>query len=90
LGKFFDHTNGFIDGALQDNSKAIFFIHCFAGISRSSTVLSAYLMHSKGVSREEALEMIRANRAKCNPNSGFVEQLKQYENKLKRLAKEKS
>ena len=84
LGKFFDETNGFIEGALEEQPEARFLIHCFAGISRSSTVLSAYLMHSKGVGREEALDMIRVNRKKANPNSGFVEQLKAYESRLQR------
>ena len=51
LGKFFDETNSFIDDAIKEKPDAKFLIHCFAGISRSSTVLSAYLMHSQRITR---------------------------------------
>ena len=82
LGKFFDETNSFIENSLKENSDAKFLIHCFAGISRSSTVLSAYLMHSQRLTREQAIELIREFRPQANPNKGFVEQLKYYEGKL--------
>ena len=82
LGKFFDETNGFIDAALKKNPDSKFFIHCFAGISRSSTVLSAYLMHSKKITRLQALEKIRVNRKQANPNTGFVDQQIAYEMKI--------
>ena len=53
--------------------------HCFAGISRSSTVCIAYLMNSKKIKKDEALSLIRVNRPQANPNQGFVTQLQAYQ-----------
>ncbi|KAG6856937.1 hypothetical protein H0H87_011923 [Tephrocybe sp. NHM501043] len=50
-------------------------VHCHAGVSRSATVVAAYLMYSKNLDRETALEMIRNVRPSIEPNEGFLRQL---------------
>lgn len=73
----FKITNRFIDEALEKEGKVL--IHCQAGISRSSTVLCAYLMKSLGLSREDAFAKISAVRSIVRPNPGFWRQLQVYE-----------
>ena len=57
-------------------------VHCNAGISRSSTIVAAYLMQELGVGLDDALAMIRAARPVIKPNDGFMVQLRQYEEAL--------
>ena len=50
-----------------------------AGISRSSTIVTAYLMSISTLTAEEALSVVRHCRKIANPNYGFQKQLKEYE-----------
>ncbi|KAL7105150.1 hypothetical protein ACP275_07G026700 [Erythranthe tilingii] len=58
-------------------------VHCFAGRSRSATVVVAYLMYKNGMSFSEALEYVKIQRAVASPNSGFILQLHEYERALR-------
>eukprot|EP01112_Ceratiomyxa_fruticulosa_P009760 TRINITY_DN2558_c0_g1_i3.p1 TRINITY_DN2558_c0_g1~~TRINITY_DN2558_c0_g1_i3.p1 ORF type:complete len:219 (+),score=37.77 TRINITY_DN2558_c0_g1_i3:161-817(+) len=51
---------------------------CSAGVSRSPTVLLAFLM-SKGMTLKEAYELVRSKRKQIAPNPGFWRQLLKYE-----------
>ncbi len=53
----------------------IVYVHCNAGISRSPTIVAAYLMKYINVSHTTALEMIKTTRPKIKPNPGFIKQL---------------
>jgi len=48
------------------------------GISRSATVIAAYLMFRHGFTPEEAITWLRIRRSIVNPNYGFREQLEDY------------
>lgn len=50
-------------------------IHCEQGISRSATVLAAYLMKEERLHSQEAINYIRRFRPIIDPNPGFKEQL---------------
>jgi len=67
----------FISEALSQNASIL--VHCNAGVSRSATVIIGYLIHTHGMSYKDAFSLVKEKRSKINPNSGFVEQLKQYE-----------
>ncbi|XP_054165532.1 dual specificity protein phosphatase MPK-4-like [Oppia nitens] len=54
-------------------------VHCHAGISRSSTVVTAYLMNKYDKPFVEALDMVRIKRPFISPNIGFRDQLRLYE-----------
>ncbi|BFZ54027.1 hypothetical protein PYCC9005_001058 [Savitreella phatthalungensis] len=73
----FRHTHAFIRDAVEQGGNCL--IHCQAGISRSSTVLCAFLMSSEGLTRDEAFRLIKHRRRQVRPNEGFWEQLKVYE-----------
>ncbi|CAI7900335.1 unnamed protein product [Closterium sp. NIES-53] len=58
-------------------------VHCFAGRSRSVTVVVAYLMARRAMTVDEALLLVRGLRPEANPNAGFVQQLREWEEQLR-------
>lgn len=58
------------------------FVHCVAGISRSSLVTTAYLMWRDRCTRDEALARIRTRRPIAEPNQVFMELLAEWEKTL--------
>lgn len=77
----FEEAFEFIDKA-RSHKKGVL-IHCFAGLSRSVTVAVAYLMHLKGISRDDALALVRQARPAARPNDGFLNELAVYEETLR-------
>jgi hypothetical protein len=59
------------------------YIHCAAGISRSSYFTTAMLMHMLNIEFDRALEILRASRPVADPNSGFTQHLKDLEPHLR-------
>ncbi|KAJ1527410.1 hypothetical protein ONE63_007392 [Megalurothrips usitatus] len=60
------------------------YVHCNAGVSRSPTVVIAYLIAHRGLSYGEASALVKERRPSTNPNPGFVKQLLAFEDKLKK------
>ena len=58
-------------------------VHCFAGVSRSTTLVAAYLIRTRGLSTDDAISCIRSLRPQVNPNSGFVAQLRVWEERVR-------
>lgn len=56
-------------------------VHCEQGMSRSATVVVAYLMRKRGLGRDKALAFVNAQR-KIQPNPGFMAQLETWESNL--------
>ena len=79
LKRFFQETADFIDEALLSGGKV--YVHCQMGISRSSTIVLAYLMIKKGWTAQEAVRTVRARR-QIIPNDGFLRQLCQLNEEL--------
>jgi protein-tyrosine phosphatase len=46
-------------------------VHCFAGVSRSATVVIAYLMQEHGLTYHAAMKLVKSKRPFINPNEGF-------------------
>lgn len=53
-------------------------VHCQAGCSRSVALVAAYIMATRRITPEQAVEMIKARREQSEPNSGFMDQLQLY------------
>lgn len=70
-------TTSFIMDALR-NPEARILVHCAEGVSRSVSVVAAYLMAQFGWTPIEALQYIRSKRRVANPNFGFIQQLHEY------------
>lgn len=81
ISRYFYPAADFIDEALSSGGKV--FVHCVMGISRSSTCVLAYLMIKKGMLAVDAIRTVRRNRY-IHPNNGFLHQLAQLDNQLRR------
>ncbi|BGP16539.1 hypothetical protein JCM10213_000549 [Rhodosporidiobolus nylandii] len=73
----FAPTADFIDEALTQGQGVL--VHCHAGVSRSTTLVAAYLMAKKGLNVEQAVAKIRAVRAQVEPSEAFMVQLEMFE-----------
>ncbi|CAG7836178.1 unnamed protein product [Allacma fusca] len=69
---YFNEATEFIDNALATGGKVL--VHCREGISRSATLVIAYLMMKKGMTAKEAVRLVR-NKRQIYPNDGFLLQL---------------
>ncbi|CAJ2671683.1 unnamed protein product [Trifolium pratense] len=74
-----DHLEVCIDFIDRSRKEGSVLVHCFAGVSRSASVITAYLMKSENLSLEDALESLRQSCEFVCPNDGFLEQLKMFE-----------
>jgi len=77
---FFD-IHKVISEAVSNNNNVI--VHCAAGMSRSATLVLAYLMIENRWHYEEAYNFVKKRRPIIDPNVGFVKQLKALEYRLK-------
>ncbi|CAD6234200.1 GSCOCG00007645001-RA-CDS [Cotesia congregata] len=74
---FFEDTYQFIDNALQNDKKVL--VHCYFGVSRSATLVIAYIMKKHKLTYEDAYKLVKSKRRFVGPNPGFIAQLKLYE-----------
>ncbi|XP_041365833.1 dual specificity protein phosphatase 3-like [Gigantopelta aegis] len=72
LTPYFQSSADFIDEALQSGGKVL--VHCVQGVSRSATLVIAYLMIKKQMDVRDALRLVHSHRDVC-PNDGFLQQL---------------
>lgn len=76
----FYRTLEWIQDAMSKGGRVM--VHCREGVSRSSTMIIAYLMWIHKIPFEKAHEMVRDVRPICNPNTGFTCCLLQLAKKL--------
>lgn len=74
-----DYLEVCLDFIDQGRKEGAVLVHCFAGVSRSAAIITAYLMRSEQRSQEDALESLRQCCEFVCPNDGFLEQLKLFE-----------
>ncbi|KAJ3640136.1 hypothetical protein Zmor_003452 [Zophobas morio] len=79
ISVYFDEAARFIDQAVKSGGKVL--VHCVVGISRSATLVIAYLMICKGMNAAEALAYT-FKRRRVYPNHGFLNHLAQLNNVL--------
>ncbi|XP_039798943.1 protein-tyrosine-phosphatase MKP1-like isoform X2 [Panicum virgatum] len=58
------------------------FVHCCQGVSRSTSLVIAYLMWREGQSFDDAFQFVKAARGIANPNMGFACQLLQCQKRV--------
>jgi len=73
----FSETCDFIANALSKEGCKVL-VHCTAGVSRSSTLVCAYIMQSKGLGTKDAIDFVRSKRPKIHPNLSFQMQLEAW------------
>ncbi|CAM4965698.1 unnamed protein product [Rotaria socialis] len=76
LAQYFEKCIEFIHQARIEHENIL--VHCQAGISRSATVVVAYVMTIGDYDVEKALQIVKGARGYIHPNPGFLFQLKRY------------
>ncbi|KAF7461453.1 Hypothetical predicted protein [Marmota monax] len=61
---------------LQDG---VVLVHCNAGVSRAAAIVIGFLMNSEEISFTSAFALVKNARPSICPNSGFMEQLRTYQ-----------
>jgi len=74
--KYFKESIKFIESSPKT------FVHCRAGISRSSTIVIAYIMWSNQICFPEAKSFVKNKRKCIAPNYGFKDQLQEFDSIL--------
>merc|ERR1712128_212081 len=69
---YFEEGAEFINNALKMNGKVL--VHCQCGISRSASLVLAFMILKRGMTVQTALATVSARRD-IFPNNGFMEQL---------------
>lgn len=75
--RYFPEAIDFITKALEGGKHVL--VHCLAGVSRSPTIVAAYLMATQKLRYKAALAIIKRTRPFINPNPGFITQLKLFQ-----------
>ncbi|XP_048395507.2 dual specificity protein phosphatase 12 isoform X2 [Stegostoma tigrinum] len=78
LLSFLDDCVRFVQEALSAAGAAVL-VHCHAGVSRSATIVTAYMMKIDGLTFEEAYSKLQDIKPDVKINDEFVKQLKLYE-----------
>lgn len=71
----------YIENAMKDPAAKIL-VHCYAGISRSSSVVIHWLMRKHGLSYSKALHDVKLKRSVVQPNVGFERSLRSLQMQL--------
>lgn len=77
-------TTAFIGDGLHGRGTVL--VHCVQGMSRSASVIAAYLMAVWGCSVRDAVEFVKSRSSTAQPNTGFMSQLQEYHDKLHQKA----
>ena len=72
----------FLDNVISQNKNNKIFIHCMAGMSRSPSIVMAYLMYKFELTLKESYVYVINKRSCTRPNFVFLQQLWKYENVL--------
>lgn len=74
----FGKCSDFINNAIKNGGKVL--VHCKCGVSRSATMVAAYLISKQNYTPRQAIDLMKGRRECINPNDGFIKQLVEYEN----------
>lgn len=80
LSPLFEPCCDFIDEALNSGGSVL--VHCNAGVSRSVSLVVAYLMLRKGMRFSAALSRVQEARPVARPNDGFRAQLLELDRRI--------
>lgn len=77
ISQFFSQCNDFIHNARVNGGNVL--VHCLAGVSRSVTVVVAYVMTVTELGWRDSLNAVRGARNCASPNFGFQRQLLEFQ-----------
>ncbi|KAG0057081.1 Dual specificity protein phosphatase 1 [Gryganskiella cystojenkinii] len=70
----------FIDGIRSEGGKVL--VHCQLGVSRSASMVIAYVMKTREMGLTDAYDFVKARSAVISPNMGLMYQLAEFEKSL--------
>ena len=80
LEEFLEEATDFIYQWTSQNLPVL--VHCRAGVSRSASVVLAYMVRFGNFTLNDAFVYLRAARPAVTPNLGFMEKLVAYEEEI--------
>lgn len=80
LRQYFEEAFEYIEDAQQAGQGLL--IHCQAGVSRSATIVIAYLMKHSWMTMTDAYKFVKSRRPIISPNLNFMGQLLEFEEDL--------
>jgi protein-tyrosine phosphatase len=87
LKKYFIECIEFIENATKGGGNVL--VHCKAGVSRSATIVIAFIMKTKNMSVVDAMEFVKERRNQICLNTSFMRQLEQFSKELTKGLKKK-
>ncbi|TFY54012.1 hypothetical protein EVJ58_g9113 [Rhodofomes roseus] len=75
---YLEETTEWIKAALAENDTNTVLVHCVVGMSRSATVVCAYVIATTNMTALDAIGFVTSKRPVVSPNIGFRKQLEQY------------
>merc|ERR1719323_1264812 len=80
--QYFRESAEFLDRALSF-THGLVFVNCLLGYSRSAAIVAAFLMIKRNMTATQALTILRQER-EVKPNVGFLQQLGQLDDELRK------
>lgn len=85
IQQYFDSTIDIIRKAREADERV--YVHCVMGVSRSSSIVIAYLIKCHQMTFDEAWKFLREKRPRVFPNYGFQKQLRKLSEEQEKLVK---
>ncbi|KAF8196801.1 protein-tyrosine phosphatase-like protein [Mycena galopus ATCC 62051] len=78
IQKYLTQTTEFMTAALAESEDNNVLVHCFQGVSRSATVVCAYIVATTYMTASESIAYTQSKRSIVCPNLGFRNQLQAW------------
>ena len=73
----------FLEECFENNGKVV--VHCIQGVSRSITLVVAYLIYKLRISFNDAFQLVKLKRGVASPNIGFIAQLIIFQKRIRNI-----
>jgi predicted protein tyrosine phosphatase len=85
LAAYLPVSTAFLRDALRSPTARVL-VHCAEGISRSTSVVSGFLIAQYGLTPSQAVQYVKSRRRIAEPNPGFISQLYEYAEALRQAS----
>lgn len=78
ISMHFERVSAWINEAIEQQHGKVL-VHCAAGVSRSASLVLAFLIRHRHMKYDDAFALLKKARSCVCPNFGFVRQLRKWE-----------